>query len=93
LEGNFTRKFFIAKVALKHVSTKIILDYWPSCLEDCFFESGNMTMPYVSDCTEAFLFKLYIELNKDYDKWMKEWIGTYKKLLLSENRTFIRGIT
>lgn len=52
-----------------------------------------MTMPYVSDCTEAFLFKLYIELNKDYDKWMKEWIGTYKKLLLSENRTFIRGIT
>ena len=52
-----------------------------------------MTMPYVSDCAEAFLSKLYIELNKDYAEWMKVWIETYKKSLVSENRTFIRGIT
>jgi hypothetical protein len=32
LEGNFIRKFFIAKAALKHVPTKVILGMWPNCL-------------------------------------------------------------
>lgn len=52
-----------------------------------------MTMAYVTDCAEALLSKLYAELNQDYSAWMKVWIELYKKLLASENRTHIRGIT
>lgn len=66
LEGNQARRFFIAKVALKHVSTQVIDEMWPSCLEDCFIQSGNMTLPYVCDCAESYLSKLYAELNQNY---------------------------
>lgn len=93
LEGNYTRKFFVVKVALKYVPTATIFKLWPTCLDDCFVESGNMTMAYVTDCTETLLAKLYHELGQDYAKWMSVWIGTYKKLLMSSNRLHIRGIT
>jgi hypothetical protein len=62
-------------------------------MEDCFMESGNMTLPYVVDCAQALLAKLYLELNQNYEQWMGAWISPYKKLLLSGNRTYVRGIT
>ena len=51
LEGNFTRRFVISRVALKHVSAKFIIELWPTIIKDCMSESGNMTIPYVADCT------------------------------------------
>ena len=50
LEGSFTRRFFIARVALKHVKTSVILDMWPTVISDCILESGSMILPYVADC-------------------------------------------
>lgn len=49
-------------------------------------------MPYVVDCAEALLTKLYHEIG-DYEKWMNIWLHTYQKLLMSQDRSLIRGIT
>ena len=73
-EGSFTRRFFIARVALKHVKTSVIFDMWPTVITDCIQESGSMILPYVTDCAEILLAKLYEEHDKNFNSWMSQWI-------------------
>lgn len=60
LEGNYLRKFFIATVVLKQgCATSVIMDQWPTVIEDVIVQAGGMTIPYASDCAQILLTRLY----------------------------------
>lgn len=92
LEGSSTRKYFITRIALKHVPTQVIFEMWPTVIEDCIAQSGSMILPYVADCAEILLASLYRECNGNFGEWMQKWIQPYKKALISEDRHKLRGI-
>jgi hypothetical protein len=59
MEGNFVRKFFIGTIVLKNFSTELIFNQWPSVVQDVMTQSGNMTIPYASDCAQILFSKLF----------------------------------
>ena len=59
MEGNFIRKFFIATVVLKLLSTDRILKQWPNIIEDVIIQSGSMSVPFAMECAGVLFEKLY----------------------------------
>ena len=93
MEGNFVRKFFISTIVLKLLPSKLIIEQWPTIVEDVIVQCGNMSVPYAFDCAKILFEKLYEENGKNYEKWASFWIDSYKsKLLDSNEKGSIRGI-
>ena len=52
MEGNAVRKFFIATIVLKTMPSKIIIQRWPTVIEDLIIQCGNTGVPYAADCAK-----------------------------------------
>lgn len=79
------RKFFISTIVLKLLPTKMIVEQWPTIVEDVIVQCGNMSVPYAYDCAKILFEKLFNESDKNYEKWAGFWIDSYKAKLLDSN--------